>query len=154
MAYYFFIFLLKQDVAKQQQKVSDQLQNSVAQCAKQANVATKAFIKSEPNAQQGYNVGLLGNTNHFNQKLNKCLLSISYAYCLNPTDHSNCYQNQYIIDAYENNILVSCSIGIGKNRNNDYWGSSLATTTLEIATSSIEISSNDYNDLSQELMTQ
>ncbi|MHB8652148.1 MAG: hypothetical protein ACYC8S_03365 [Minisyncoccota bacterium] len=107
--YYLFFFI----PAQQNSKIYTSDIAPQAKCATQAEIALNSFKKD----YSGLQYGSFGQENHYNQKMNKCFVLISYSpvYPPNTTFNPNTpftqptnYEN--LVDAYENTDLAHCSI--------------------------------------------
>lgn len=88
-----------------------------AQCATQAEKALGAFMKDNTKDYTGLSYGSFTQENHYNQKMNKCFVLISYSpvYPSNYTFDTNLPLTQPtgyedLVDAYENTNLAHCTI--------------------------------------------
>ncbi len=107
--YYLFVFI----PAQQNNKIQTGDITPQAKCATQAEAALNNFKKDYSASQYSS----FGQENHYNQKMNKCFVLVSYSpvYPPNTTFNTNApftqpTNDEDLVDAYENADLAHCTI--------------------------------------------
>src|SRR5690349_10245242 len=100
IGYYFFVFAPKTRNAEMLSK--NQLTCSQLEGKVKANYDKEYELGIASNV-----ISYLNSSNHFNEKLQKCIVDISYDW--NSYNADLAYSEEYIVDAVENKKLMRCS---------------------------------------------
>lgn len=110
VVYYSVVFLPHRDQQISSQQALKINQDNAQKCADQVQKALNIFQNTfnEYDLLTISSPTILGQTNHYNQKLSKCYILIKYKFTVSGSEASSIYYGESLQDAYENIQLASC----------------------------------------------